>query len=285
LTARLPKTPLPARCEYCVAPGVFREDVDAFVSRALVEKSCHSGRKELSPAHSESHYAAFADVSGGRVTTPVAIAHREGPMIVLDCLERYKAPHNPNVVVAAMAAPCAAMPLDRATGDAYAAEWCKTAFESNGLHYARASTSLWKEGAQRQDQSRQAEVDLVCGVAPRLNSGEIELLDNSLLVQQLCCLERRTRSGAHDVIDHPPNGARRPANALAGVVDAVSQRRIVAAYRPRAIRPKAKSGAEHAVRNGRCRRQRDDARLAASLCRNMRKGLAARWCKDLGATI
>jgi hypothetical protein len=40
--------------------------------------------------------------------------------------------------------------------------------------------------------------------SPLLNSGRVELLDNSRLISQLCNLERRTARGGRDSIDHPP---------------------------------------------------------------------------------
>jgi len=66
--------------------------------------------------------------------------------------------------------------------------------------------------------------------APRLCSGEIELLDDERLVSQIASLERRTRSGGRDIIDHPPGGHDDLANAVAGVaVVAATQRRMVGA--------------------------------------------------------
>ena len=57
---------------------------------------------------------------------------------------------------------------------------------------------------------------------------EIELLDNPILVNQLANLERRTRSGGRDTVDHPPNGHDDLANAVAGVAEvATFARRIV----------------------------------------------------------
>ena len=67
-------------------------------------------------------------------------------MVVLDCLRRYKAPHNPHDVIAQMVATLRAYGLDRATGDAYAAEFTKTTFEAHGVQYQRCTTSAWKEG-------------------------------------------------------------------------------------------------------------------------------------------
>ena len=57
---------------------------------------------------------------------------------------------------------------------------------------------------------------------------EIELLDKPQLIKELCQLERRTRSGGRDVIDHPPGAHDDLANAVAGVVQACNTKRLFA---------------------------------------------------------
>jgi len=118
--------------------------------------------------------------------------------------------------------------IDRAVGDAYAAEWVRTAFASHGINYRRATTSVWHEGAQVKNKVAKPKSVLYAELLPRLTSGEVELLDHEVLISQLCALERRTRSGGRDSIDHPVGQHDDCANALAGVCDAVSQRVIVA---------------------------------------------------------
>jgi hypothetical protein len=220
--------PTAANVEYCTAPGLFREDVETFISRAAVEALVVPGRKEL-PPHRDCRPAAFADVSGGRHDdAALAIGHKEGAVIVLDLLERYKAPHDPHQVVADMADTLKRYGIDRATGDAYAAEWTRTTFASHGIDYRRSTTSVWKEGSQVKNKVAKPKSVLYAELLPRLTSGEVELLDDEMLITQLSSLQRRTRSGARDSIDHPPGGKDDLANAVAGVCDAVSQRRIKA---------------------------------------------------------
>jgi hypothetical protein len=221
--------PVAANVEYCTSPGLFREDVDEFVSRAVVEALVVRGRMEL-PPRSGIPYAAFCDVSGGRHDdAALAIGHKEDSQkIVLDCLERFRAPHNPETVVAEMAATLSRYGLTRAVGDAYAAEWTKTAFERHGIRYERCTTSQWKTGINAKTKIAKPKATLYAELLPRLHSGELELLDDELLITQLCSLQRRTRSGARDSIDHPPGGHDDLSNALAGVCDSVQNRRVVA---------------------------------------------------------
>jgi hypothetical protein len=60
---------------------------------------------------------------------------------------------------------------------------------------------------------------------PRLNSREIDLLDNQRLIAQLVGLERRTARGGRDSIDHAPGSHDDVANAVAGVLVFATSRR------------------------------------------------------------
>ncbi len=220
--------PIAASVEYCVRPGLFREDVDSFIERAIVEGLVIPNRKEL-PPRSGVPYAAFADMSGGRHDDAcLAIAHKESETIILDCLERYAAPHDPHQVVASMVLTLRRYGIDRVLGDAYSAEWSKTTFASHGVTYNRASTSVYKEGSQVKNKIAKPKNILYMELLPRLTSGTVELLDDEVLVAQLSSLQRRTRSGGRDVVDHVQGGHDDAANCLAGVCDAVNFRRMVA---------------------------------------------------------
>ncbi len=220
--------PIAANVEYCTSPGLFREDVDDFVSRAVVESLVVRGRLELPPL-SNVRYAAFADVSGGRHDdAALAIGHKEGRVIILDCLERYKSPHNPYEIVGRM---CDTIRrygcLNRCTGDAYAAEWSVMAFKNQGIRYDRATLSDWKTGVSAVRRVAKPKSELYASLLPRLHSGEVELLDNEIMISQLASLQRRTRSGGRDSIDHPPGQHDDLANVVAGVCDVATERRII----------------------------------------------------------
>jgi len=197
-----------AKSEYL---GEWREDVAAYLPRAVVEQSVVSGRLELLPA--DHSYFAFADLSGGRnESAALAIGHRESRKVIVDFLREWKSPFSPQFVVGQMAADLERYGLRRVTGDAYAAEFTVSAFQKEGVSYARA---------------KQNKSELFLELLPRLCSGEIELLDNERVVDQLANLERRTRSGGKDSIDHPPGGKDDLANVVAGVSVAAAKQKIV----------------------------------------------------------
>ena len=198
-----------ARSEYLAE---FRDDVAEFLPRAVVEAVVDKGRVELPPAAGV-RYSAFADLSGGRSDdATLAVGHREGAVVVVDALRRYKAPCDPYHVVALMAELLRRFGLARVTGDNYAADFVAGAFGRHGVRYQRClkpKSALYLE------------------LLPRLCAGGVELPDSPDLVAQLCGLERRTRSGGRDSIDHGRDGKDDLANAVAGVAEAagVSRRR------------------------------------------------------------
>jgi hypothetical protein len=89
------------------------------------------------------------------------------------------------------------------TGDRYGAQWVVEQFEKNGVTYT---------------QSEKSKSDIYLSLLPAVNSRQVELLDHRKLLQQLAGLERRTRSGGKDQVDHRPGLHDDVANAVAGVL-------------------------------------------------------------------
>lgn len=200
--------PAAARSEY---GGEWRDDVSEFVPRSLVESLVAKGRKELLPRQDRSYFA-FSDLSGGRHDDAgLAIAHREGRKLILDLAKLWRAPFNPHHIIGKQAEELKRFGLRSVTGDNYAAAFVADSFKSQGVHYLK---------------SELAKSELYREFLPRLCSAEIELLDDECLIDQIASLERRTRSGGNDLIDHPPGGRDDLANVVAGVSAAKGKRRI-----------------------------------------------------------
>lgn len=202
-----------ARSEYLAE---WREDVGQFLPREVIEQLVVQGRCELLPDRHR-RPTAFADLSGGRNDdAALAIADQRGRTVVINLLRRYRPPFNPHDVIRRMCEELKRWNISYITGDNYAAEFCAASFAACGIGYIRCE----KPKAQ-----------LYTELLPRLCSGEIELLDDPVLVDQLAALERRTRAGGKDVIDHPPGGHDDLANAIAGVaVGASAPVRICGAF-------------------------------------------------------
>jgi hypothetical protein len=139
----------------------------------------------------------------------LAIAHKNGERVVLDCVRERKPPFSPDDVVAEFAATLKSYRISSVRGDRYAGEWPRERFRVRGISYEPAE---------------QAKSDLYRELLPILNSGRAELLDHPRLVAQLCTLERRTARSGKDSIDHPPGGHDDAINAAAGAfVSALGQ--------------------------------------------------------------
>ena len=157
-------------------------------------------------------YVAFVDPSGGSVDAmTMAIAHREGKSAVLDAVREVKPPFSPEQVVADFAELLRRYRITRVHGDRFAGEWPREVFRNYGITY---------------EASEKAKSDLYRDLLPRLNSGEVELLENPRVIAQLVGLERRTARGRRDSIDHAPGGHDDLANAVAGALVQVGSRRL-----------------------------------------------------------
>lgn len=209
----LAEDPQAAKSEYLAE---FRDDVADFISREVVEALVVAGCQERLPRrHVE--YTAFADLSGGRMDdAALAVAHMDGRRVVVDLARCWKPPFSPDAVIGQMCEELRRYGVKRVTGDAYAAEFVSGAFVRNGIRYTKAE---------------KAKSALYIELLPRLCSGEISLPDNPILIDQIASLERRTRAGGKDIIDHPRGAHDDVANTVAGVaVTAATLRRRVGAF-------------------------------------------------------
>lgn len=181
----------------------FRSDVESFISREVVEASIPRGLFERAPL-SGIHYHAFVDPSGGASDSmTLGIAHKEGERIVLDAVRERKAPFSPESVVIEFSTLLKSYRLSKVVGDRYAGEWPRESFKRHGVIYEPAE---------------QPKSQLYIDLLPKLNSGQVELLDVPVLATQLQTLERRTARGGRDSVDHGPGGHDDVANAVAGAV-------------------------------------------------------------------
>jgi hypothetical protein len=177
-----------------------------------------TGRRQLARVEGAAYHA-FVDMSGGSSDdAALAIAHRdaETKRTVLDALvcQVGAPPFNPRDAVRKFAGELKAWGLARVTGDAYAGQTFRRDFEDLGVAYAVSTRS---------------KSDLYDAFEPKLNSGDVELLDHPKLTEQLLTLV--LRSGK---IDHLPGDHDDFANAAAGAVWLAADRGqaipIVAAY-------------------------------------------------------
>lgn len=192
--------------------GEFRSDVEAYVSQEVIEACTISGRHEL-PFASDIRYVGFVDPSGGsQDSMTMAIAHKSGDKVILDCVRERRPPFSPEAVVGDFCGTLNAYHVHKVQGDRYAGEWCREPFRKSNVNY---------------EPSAQSKSDLYQAALPLLNSNRIELLDNKRLASQLLGLERRTARGGRDSIDHAPGAYDDVANAACGAIIAAQATRNV----------------------------------------------------------
>lgn len=180
----------------------FRGDISGFISLDALEKCIVTGRHELPPYSAVNSYVAFTDPSGGSSDSfTLCIGHNENGKVVIDCLREARPPFQPSQIVREFSSVIQSYGLSTVTGDIFGGEWVAEAFRNCNIHYLPAERN---------------KNQLYLALLPILMNGEIELLDNALLVSQLTGLERRARSGGRAIVDHGPGGHDDVANVVAG---------------------------------------------------------------------
>ena len=133
----------------------------------------------------------------------LAVAHWQNGVAVVDALRERRPPFSPDGVVSEFVDLLKSYRIGAVNGDRYGGEWPRDRFRQHGIEYYV---------------SDRPKSDIYRDILPGINSGTIELLDNSRLLSQLAGLERRTARSGRDSIDHPAGGYDDLANAAAGAI-------------------------------------------------------------------
>lgn len=189
--------------------GLFRADLEAFVSHDVIDAAIDVGVRERAPIEGV-RYFGFTDPSGGaRDAMTLAVAHHENGVSILDATRERRPPFSPEDVVVEFSELLHRYKIATVQGDRYAGEWPRERFAQHKIIYQVAEKT-------RSDMYRD--------VLPDLNSRSVALLDNPKIVAQFVGLERRTSRGGRDLIDHAPGHHDDLANAIAGALLACKPR-------------------------------------------------------------
>jgi hypothetical protein len=169
--------------------ALFRSDLEAFVSREVVEGCIDRGVHER-PHSPALRYFGGLDPSGGSSDSmTAAIGHMEpGGLIVIDAVRERRPPFSPEAVTSEFASFFKSYNVGKVQSDKYAGQWPAEAFHKVGIEV---------------EQSARAKSELYQDTLAPLNSGNLRLIDNPRLVSQLCSLERRTGRSGKDSIAEP----------------------------------------------------------------------------------
>ena len=193
----------------------FRDDLEAYISRELIDSVTLSGVREI-PPQPHIRYVGFVDAaggSGGGDSMTCAIAHfdHKDGCTVLDCVREVKPPFSPESVTEEF---CRLFSTYNKVTQAHADKWGSgfvvEAFQRHGVHLVPAE---------------QTKSTLYVELLPIISSARCRLLDVPRLANQLTSLERRVGRGTgRDSIDHPPAAHDDLSNAAAGAIVLATQR-------------------------------------------------------------
>lgn len=206
IAAEIERDPAVGRAEWLAE---WRDDLSTFISRDLIEAAVDAGLAVRPPVPNV-RYFCMIDPSGGvGDSMTLAIAHREGDVVILDCVVERPAPFQAQQVVADFVKIMREYGLNSCTSDRYAASWVSQSFAAHGItvrHSARDRSQIYSD------------------VLPIFTSGKARLLDNKRLVSQFSALERKT-TAARDKIDHPDHGHDDVSNSASGAMVLANDRR------------------------------------------------------------
>jgi hypothetical protein len=188
----------------------FRSDIEAYLTREIVDACTIRGRHELLPERRVG-YKVFIDPSGGSSDSmTLAIAHAEKGVGVLDLLHEYKPPFSPEIVVREFTETIRRYGIGSCQGDRYGGQWIAERFSEHGISY---------------EPSERTTSDTYRECLPLFMAGKVELLDNSKLAIQLSNLERRVTRGSREYVSHPVGSHDDLATAACGALVAAAGQR------------------------------------------------------------
>lgn len=200
LAGEYERDPVAAAAEY---GEEFRSDVAAFVTAEMVDMVIDSGVYARPPEHGR-QYKAFVDPSGGSGadSMTMAIAHEEDGIGIIDNICEVRPPFSPDAVAKEFALIALGYGVTVLRGDRFGGEWPRERFAIHGVMYEV------EELPKR---------EIYGTFLPMVNSFRVKLLDHTRMRAQLLRLERHSRRGGRDVIDHPKGEHDDIINVVAGV--------------------------------------------------------------------
>ena len=181
----------------------FRTDVESLLTQEAIQACVDPGARERAPEFTHD-YVAFVDPSGGSSDAmTLAIAHKEGETELLDAIRERRPPFSPEAVVEEFSSVMRQYRCSRCYGDRYGGAWPAEQFMKCGIHLEPAEKT---------------KSDVYLDLLPLINSKAVRLLDQDRLMLQFVGLERTTKSGGRDRIDHPRGCHDDVANAAAGAL-------------------------------------------------------------------
>jgi hypothetical protein len=203
IAAQVADDPAAARAEWF---GEFRTDLSTFLSDDLIDAAIEPGRPLELPPRAGVIYHAFVDAAAGASDRgdayTIAIGHHQGDDFVVDVVRGVVGRYDPHAVTEQFAALCRQYRVHTVFGDNYASRWVSDAWLKVGMGYQQASEPKGK-------------IYLEC--LPLFARRVLRLPDHPRMIRELRLLERSTRGGGRDHVDHSKGGHDDFANVCCGV--------------------------------------------------------------------
>ena len=195
--------------------GQFRDDIQSFIDRGMVERLVRDGPVELAPENRHTYFGFVDPAGGGGDEFGLCIGHKEGDRIIVDVLRARKGP--PGAIVAEYSNLLREYRIRTVQGDRYAGQWPSQEFDRHEIRYQHADKS---------------KSDLYIEALAAFRNERVELPADDRMLNQFATLERRTSASGKDSIDHAPGGHDDRANVVAGLVATMNARRRGLDFRP-----------------------------------------------------
>ena len=176
---------------------------DSAAFNAVAVQACVVPGRHVLPPQADLTYSAFCDLSGGGADdSTLCIGHSSEGTAIIDCLldqgPRTIGKHfDPQQSVERFAAVLSTYGIHRVVGDRYAGEWPRQAFGKLNITYVVA---------------QKTRSELYAALEPRVNAGQVELLDSQKMLAQLIGLVRKGERIDHSNGEHDDHS-----NAVAGL--------------------------------------------------------------------
>lgn len=207
------RDPAAARSEW---DAFFRDDISNFLGIDEIRGSIVTGRYEL-PKIADVKYRGFLDPSGGKSDSMcLCLSHMESSgKIVIDVIRERRPPFQPADVVKEFSGVLESFNVREIESDRYAGEWVSSAFSDFGIRVKNSALN---------------KSEIYLEFQPLLLNGTVELLDSRRMAAQLSNLERRTRPGGKDAVDHIRGQHDDVANVVAAAAVLCSQKKKSGSY-------------------------------------------------------
>jgi hypothetical protein len=196
--------------------GEFRSGVATLLNPEAISDAVETGVRERI-VKDGARYVGYVDAASGsgKDSFAVGIAHADGQRAVLDVSRRWQPPFNPSGVIGEASDLFKRYRIREVSGDRYAPGFVSEGFRTNGIRYNASDLNT---------------SELFLELVPRLNAGEVVLLDEPTLLRELRGLERRRGTAGRDKVGHRPGHHDDVACAAAGAIHlAARPRQAVAA--------------------------------------------------------